>query len=96
METITSKDFNEKISTGKVVVKFYGDFCSPCKLIQPKYVAWADEHPEIKCYKVDCEESLDLVKKYGVKNIPVFAVFEDGVFQSLNEKVRDFDKLVSE
>lgn len=95
MEILTSKNFNENTLIGKVLVKFYADFCNPCKLIQPKYVAWAEEHPEVKCFQVDCEESPELVKKFGVKSIPVFAVFEDGIFQSLNINVIDFDKLVS-
>lgn len=95
METLTSKDFDEKTANGKVLVKFEAGFCSPCRLVQSKYVDWSNHHPEVTCYKVDCEESTDLVKKYGVKNIPAFALFEDGVFQSLTEKVRDFDKVIA-
>ena len=95
METLTSKDFEEKTSTGKVLVKFGASWCPPCKTIQPKYHLWGEEHPEVKCFKVDIDDSPEISKKYGVKNIPAFAVFEDGVFQKKKKKVRDFDTLVS-
>ena len=94
MEILNSQNFDEKISTGTVIDKFFANWCGPCRLIQPKFVSWANEHSEVKCFEVDCDASPDIVARYSVKGIPAFGVFIDGVFQSLNTKVREFDSLI--
>ena len=47
-----------------VVIDFYAQWCRPCKVLAPKYEAIAEEYSDIKCYKVDIDESTDIMEYY--------------------------------
>jgi thioredoxin 1 len=66
------------ISSAKnVVIKFYADFCPPCKVFAPTYSQISDEAPfnnAIIFVEVNTQQCRDVAAAYGVQSIPT-AIF---------------------
>ena len=60
-----------------VLVKFWANWCGPCKTFAPTFEQFANENPDIKCYSVDCEMMTDVVAELGIMSIPCTIVFKD-------------------
>jgi len=78
METITDKNFNAKVGRGLTMVMFTADFCGPCNLAQPTFKEFGEHNPDVKCFTFDLDGNPDIPQKYGVRQIPLFVLFEDG------------------
>jgi thioredoxin len=63
-----------------VVVDFYASWCGPCKLAAKTFKQVADEleTPSLRFVKVNTEEHEHTVDEYGLKGLPVFAIFKEG------------------
>lgn len=77
MKLITA-DFYENISDGKCLVKFYANWCGPCKAYTPTFDEFAKENEAIKCFSLDCEQSPEISDDFDVKSIPVTILFVNG------------------
>jgi thioredoxin 1 len=66
---------------GKIVVKYYADWCGNCKLFAPKYKRLATDprFEGVTFLDVNAEENPIARQLAGVKNLPFFATFKDGV-----------------
>ena len=64
-------------SKGVVFVDFYADWCGPCKMMSP-IVDEISKEVDIKVVKVNVDNAVEVVKKYGIMSIPTFIVFKDG------------------
>lgn len=77
----TTANFEEEVlkSDLPVLVDFYADWCSPCKMMAP-VVAKAAEQFEgrLKVGKCNIDENMPLAQKYRVMNIPTFKIFKNG------------------
>lgn len=98
----TDSDFDTVIrANGKVVVKYYADWCGNCRLFSPKFKRLSDseQYSNVTFVDVNAELNPEARKKAGVTNLPFFAVFSDGalvdtVAASKEEAVRTLiDKL---
>ncbi len=79
LEHLTQENFDEKTSKGTVLVDFFATWCGPCRMLSPILEQVADEVGEdIKLYKVDIDECLDIAKKFGVMSVPTMVVLKDG------------------
>lgn len=65
-------------STGKpVLVDFYGDWCSPCKMIAPIIDDLIMEYEgRLEIIKVNVDENSESTAMYGVRSIPTLLVFD--------------------
>jgi thioredoxin 1 len=61
------------------VKKFYGEWCSPCKLLAPVIEEIKKEMPNVKFVDVDVDENGDLASQYGVRGVPTVVIEKDGV-----------------
>ncbi len=61
-----------------VLLDFYADWCSPCRMVSPIVDEIAKEHPEIKVGKVNVDEQSELASDFGVMSIPALFVIKDG------------------
>ena len=77
MEIINEKKFNEIISSEKVLIDFYADWCGPCRMLLP-ILESIDSENIISIKKVNVDESIDIARKYGVMTIPTLILFENG------------------
>jgi thioredoxin 1 len=65
----------------KVIVKYYADWCGSCRLFAPKYKRLSEDErfKGVAFLEVNAEKNPEARKAGGVKNLPTFAVFSDGV-----------------
>jgi len=77
---VTSENFNTEVleSDKTVLIDFYADWCSPCKILSPIVEEVAQENKNIKVVKVDIDESQDLAIKYEIMSIPTLVVIRNG------------------
>ena len=78
VQNITTKEFNEKISNGKVLVDFYATWCGPCKMLSPIVDELSEEVTNVHFYKVDVDEEELLAEQFNVESIPTLLIFENG------------------
>lgn len=78
VQNITTKEFKEKISEGKVLVDFYATWCGPCKMLSPLVDELSEELNNVKFYKVDVDEEEILASEFNVESIPTLLLFENG------------------
>lgn len=81
-----------------VAIEFYATWCGPCKAIEPIVNEIAESHSDnLLIFKIDVDESDDLVVEYGIKTMPTFIFKRKGkrldVLSGGNEKkLREFIK----
>ena len=93
-------NFQDKIEETEIsLVKFSASWCGPCKRYAPNYESFAEKHPEIGCYSVDCDASKELAEEYHIMSIPVTLLFKNGDLVKQKQgilTVDDLEKLISE
>ncbi len=89
MEVINIKEeeFNDKVSTGKVLVDCYAEWCGPCKMLGPIIDEIAREKEDYSFYKLNVDECEKVTREYMIMSIPTLLIFEDG---NLKEKLVGF------
>lgn len=75
---IFEKDFNEKISSGKVLVDCFATWCGPCKMLSPIIDELAKEVSNYSFFKLDVDQNDNIARQYGIMSIPTILIFENG------------------
>ena len=75
MESVSSL---ENIGNGVVVVDFYADWCSPCKLLGPIFEKVSQAMPSVKFIKVNADDAQSVVRENGINALPTILIFKDG------------------
>ena len=80
---LNEENFNEIISSGKVLIDFWAPWCAPCKQLTPILEKVSDEIGDSAIIaKVNVDENSALAARYNVRSIPTLLLFIDG---QLNE-----------
>ena len=62
-----------------VLVDFWADWCTPCKIVAPAVEAVADDLVDhVKVVKVDVDSNEELAVRYAVRGIPSLLIFNGG------------------
>ena len=88
----TGKNFESEVlaSDTPVLVDFWAEWCSPCRILSPTIDQLADEFAgRVKIGKVDIDAqddeghylSRELAARYGISAIPTVILFKDGEIQ---------------
>lgn len=74
---IEEKDFEKEVLKSKevVLVDFYADWCGPCKMLSP---IMDQISKEVKVFKVNVDDAINLAKEYEIFSIPCVIAFKDG------------------
>jgi len=77
---ITDQEFEEKVkkSQGKVLVDCFAEWCGPCKMLSPIIDEIAEEIDTCTFYKLNVDNSTEVVTEYGIMSIPTLLYFENG------------------
>ncbi len=72
-------ELSEIPQQGAVVIDFFATWCGPCKRIAPVFEDLADKfYPKVQFFKVDVDESGELVNLFDISAMPTFVFLKDG------------------
>ena len=80
---ITTEELKQKIENGdKLIVDFWGTWCSPCKVMKPVFEKVAEEYrkenSEVQLYTMDVDKNKEFAASLGIRAIPTVKSFSDG------------------
>lgn len=78
-------------STGNHVVKFWAEWCGPCKAYKPTFDEATASFSEATIHSVNVDQNSDLAVKYNVRGIPLTIFIKDGAV--ISEKSGIVNKL---
>ncbi|KAF2129566.1 putative thioredoxin [Dothidotthia symphoricarpi CBS 119687] len=64
---------------GLLIVDCFATWCGPCKVIAPVIVKYASAFSNARFYKLDVDEVPDVAQELGIRAMPTFLLFKDGV-----------------
>lgn len=73
----TNQNFDELVSRGVVLVKFFATWCGPCRMLNP-IIEEVSNEKNLTVVTVDIDKETDLTIKYSVMSVPTLMLFKDG------------------
>ncbi len=88
---------NEVINTkGYVLVDFWAEWCTPCKMLAPEVEKAAIEMKgKVKVTKLNIDDSRMIAGRYGIMSIPTLILFKDGQMVSQQVGFKNKQALLS-
>jgi thioredoxin 1 len=68
-----------ELDNGTHVIKFFADWCGPCKLYAPAFERAAALNPDVKFHSVDVDQDPIMKEEFGVLSVPTTVIVKDGV-----------------
>lgn len=66
-----------------VLLDFWAEWCSPCKMIAPLLDEAADEYADkLSVVKINIDENPNTPQKFGIRSIPTLMIFKNGAPQA--------------
>src|SRR6478672_6737775 len=63
-----------------VLVDFWAEWCGPCRTLAPIVEAIAEQYGEAaQVFKLNVDDSPAVAQRYGIQEIPILILFQDGV-----------------
>ncbi len=76
----TEENFEGLVTDSDIlVVDFWAEWCGPCKAFGPVFEEASSKHADVTFAKVDTEAQQGLARAFGVRAIPMVAVFRQQV-----------------
>lgn len=76
----TAQEFEKHLkSPGLVVVKYYADWCGPCRMMTPIFDAMTQKYTcHAAAVNVDKDGLEDVCEEQGVQSLPTFKFYKNG------------------
>ena len=78
---INEENFNEVVFNTNlpIILDFYADWCSPCKMFAPVLEELADDlDGKAIVAQMNIDESKELATEFGIRTIPTLMLLKDG------------------
>ena len=78
---VTEANFQKEVLelTEPVLIDFWAEWCTPCKMIGPLVDQIADEYQgKVRVGKLDADANPDVLMRYNVMGIPTLMLFKGG------------------
>jgi thioredoxin 1 len=78
---LDEKNFEALVSSGKnVLVDFWAEWCSPCKMIEPILEKLAKKYEgRVVFGRVNVDKEMNLSSRFQILSIPTFILFRNGL-----------------
>ena len=71
--------FDADISSSPLVlVKFTGQWCPPCRALEPVLEKLSEERRDVLVLSVDVDENQQTSQRFGVRSVPTLIAFKKG------------------
>jgi thioredoxin 1 len=80
---LTNSSFEDFISSSPlpVVVKFWAEWCGPCRILGPVIEQLSSEYDgSVRFARVNVEEEAELGKRFRIHSVPCIILFRNGEF----------------
>ena len=80
MILLNTENFEKEVikSDKPVLIDYFADWCSPCKMMGPVFEKVSSEFPKIKFAKLDVQSNQSLAREHNVSGIPCLILFING------------------
>jgi thioredoxin 1 len=81
---VTDSTFQTEVlgADGPVLVDYWAEWCTPCKMIAPIVDEIAEEYGDrLKVTKMDIDSNMATPQQYSIRGIPTLMIFKDGKVQ---------------
>ena len=78
---VKNENFDQEVlkSNMPVLVDFWAEWCTPCKVLAPTVDQVAQKYEgKAKVVKLNVDDNNDTAQKYGIKGIPTLILFKGG------------------
>jgi len=77
---LNEQNYESFTKNGLVLVDVLATWCGPCRVVGPLVDQISSEYKEkgLSVGKLDADESKDLIRELGIRNIPTLLVYKDG------------------
>lgn len=78
---ITEANFQKEVleSSEPVLIDFWADWCTPCKMLSPLVDQIAEEYQgKVRVGKLDADANPDVLMRYNVMGLPTLMLFKGG------------------
>jgi thioredoxin 1 len=85
IEHVSDDSFEAQVikSGTPVLVDFWAEWCSPCKMIAPILEELAPDYEgRLQIAKVDVDSNPKIPQKFGIRSIPTLILFKNGVVEA--------------
>jgi thioredoxin 1 len=63
------------LTEGVHVIKFFAEWCGPCKLYRPVFERVAARYPDLNFYEVDVDEAPEIKEHWGIQILPTTVIW---------------------
>lgn len=79
IQPVTSAGFNDAVLGDRPAVVIFGaSWCPPCKVIKSRLSAISENFEWVDFYSVDADTDTAVFTRFGVRQVPTIAAFQDG------------------
>jgi thioredoxin 1 len=85
------------LENGTVVIKFFAEWCGPCRLYAPVFERMESRRPDLNFFELDIDKAPEIRDNFDVKSVPTTIILRDGhmiVNESGAKSTRQLDELV--
>ena len=77
---VNKDNFEQEVMNSEkpVLIDFWANWCSPCKMLGPVLEEIAQERDDVKVCKVNVDEEPLLATQFGVMSIPAVFIIKNG------------------